>query len=175
MEERQDLISRQVAIDALRDAENHAFNSFYKGLAKAHKIIADLPSVQPDHVANISKKVEGDCISRQMAIDAMKDALDPHIVQFVKSKMAIEALPSAQPEPHWIPCSERLPENEYVLISKKPTMISGDKWSVAIAVRMADPRSGKIQWRDSGFGVIQDDKVLAWMPMPIPYCGGYGE
>lgn len=48
MEERQDLISRQVAIDALRDAENHAFNSFYKGLAKAHKIIADLPSVQPD-------------------------------------------------------------------------------------------------------------------------------
>ena len=75
----------------------------------------------------------------------------------------------------WIPCSERLPENEYVLISKKPTMISGDKWSVAIAVRMADPRSGKIQWRDSGFGVIQDDKVLAWMPMPIPYCGGYGE
>ena len=28
----------------------------------------------------------------------MKDALDPHIVQFVKSKMAIEALPSAQPK-----------------------------------------------------------------------------
>ena len=93
----------------------------------------------------------------------------------ISRKMAVEALPSAQPEPHWIPCSERLPENEYVLISKKPTMISGDKWSVAIAVRMADPRSGKIQWRDSGFGVIQDDKVLAWMPMPIPYCGGYGE
>ena len=35
-------------------------------------------------------------INRQMAIDAMKDALDPHIVQFVKAKMAIEALPSAQ-------------------------------------------------------------------------------
>ena len=30
-------------------------------------------------------------IDRQMAIDAMKDALDPHIVQFVKSKMAIES------------------------------------------------------------------------------------
>ena len=28
-------------------------------------------------------------------------------------------LPSAQPEPHWVPCSERLPEEEYVLISKK--------------------------------------------------------
>ena len=44
------LISRQAAIDALRDAENHAFNSFYKGLAKAHKIIADLPSAQPDAI-----------------------------------------------------------------------------------------------------------------------------
>lgn len=44
----EDYISRQAAIDALRDAENHAFNSFYKGLIKAHKIIADLPSVQPE-------------------------------------------------------------------------------------------------------------------------------
>ena len=43
-----DLISRQDAIDALRDAENHAFNSYYQGLKKAHKIIAGLPSAQPD-------------------------------------------------------------------------------------------------------------------------------
>ena len=43
-----DVISRQAALDALRDAENHAFNSFYKGLIKAHKIIADLPSAQPE-------------------------------------------------------------------------------------------------------------------------------
>ena len=43
-----DVISRQAAIDALREAENHAFNSFYKGLKKAHKIIANLPSAQPE-------------------------------------------------------------------------------------------------------------------------------
>ena len=72
-------------------------------------------------------------------------------------------------QPQWIPCSERLPEDEYVLISKKPTKISGSKWSVAIAIRTADPRSRKIQWRDSGFGIIQDDKVLAWMPLPDPW------
>ncbi len=72
----------------------------------------------------------------------------------------------------WIPCSKKLPsdsEDEYVLISKKPTKISGSKWSVAIAIRTADPRSRKIQWRDSGFGIIQDDKVLAWMPLPEPW------
>ena len=82
--------------------------------------------------------------------------------------------PEVKPEPHWVPCSERLPEDEYVLISKKPTKISGDKWCVAIAIRTADPRSRKIQWRDSGFGVIQDDKVLAWMPLPDPYREGEG-
>lgn len=71
----------------------------------------------------------------------------------------------------WIPVSRELPEDEYVLISKKPSKISGDKWSVAIAIRTADSRNGKIQWRDSGFGVIQDDKVLAWMPLPERYRG----
>lgn len=43
-----DCVSRQDAIDALKDAKNHAFNSFYDGLIKARKIIAKLPSVQPD-------------------------------------------------------------------------------------------------------------------------------
>lgn len=84
-------------------------------------------------------------------------------------------MPTIEPErktERWIPCSERLPEDEYVLVSKKPTKISGRKWSVDIATRTSDPRSGKIQWRDIGFGVIQDDKVLAWMPLPEPYSPG---
>lgn len=83
-------------------------------------------------------------------------------------KMAIAAL-EKQEQDKWIPVSVRLPEDEYVLISKKPTKLSGSKWSVGIAIRIADPRSGKIQWRDSGFGVIQDDKVLAWQPLPESY------
>lgn len=36
-------IRKQDAIEEIRKAENHAFNSFYKGLVKAHKIVADLP------------------------------------------------------------------------------------------------------------------------------------
>lgn len=90
---------------------------------------------------------------------------DSLIVAVRKAFDALEAHEKRQ----WIPVTERLPEDEYVLISKKPTKISGSKWSVAIAIRTADPRSRKIQWRDSGFGVIQDDKVLAWMPLPEPY------
>ena len=120
------------------------------------------------------KWIMSELINRQMVIDALKkisfsywfecgeylseDVREMKIISSNKALEVIGALPSAQPEPHWIPCSERLPENEYVLISKKQTMISGDKWSVAIAVRMADPRSGKIQWRDSGFGVYRTIK-----------------
>ena len=120
-----------------------------------------------------------DLISRQAAIEVI-DAVFP--VNPMKSEYAqgiacgaalaktyVEQLPSAQPEQRWIPCSERLPEDEYVLISKKPTKISGDKWNVTIAIRTADPRSRKIQWRDIGFGVIQDDKVLAWQALPQTY------
>jgi len=75
-------------------------------------------------------------------------------------------------KPQWISCSERLPENEYVLISKKPTKLTGSKWCVTIAIRTTDPRSGKINWMDIGFGVIQEEDVLAWMPLPEPYKGG---
>ena len=39
-----------------------------------------------------------DMISREKAIEAVKDALNPNIVSFVKAKIAIENLPSAQPE-----------------------------------------------------------------------------
>lgn len=96
-------------------------------------------------------------------VTELRDAMKADI------KHDIEALPSAQPEQRWISVSEKLPEDEYVLISKKPTKLSGSKWSVGIGIRTADPRSGKIQWRDSGFGIIQDDKVLAWRPLPEPY------
>jgi len=70
----------------------------------------------------------------------------------------------------WIPCSERLPEEDvYVLISKKPSPISGNKFSVTIGMRYINRRSKKAEWRDSGFGYLSDDKVLAWMPLPEPY------
>lgn len=41
-----DLISRQAALDALRDAQNYAVNSYHQGLIRAHKIITDLPPVK---------------------------------------------------------------------------------------------------------------------------------
>ena len=133
-------------------------------------------SIPAETGKNDEDRTSGDCISRQQAIDEIHEDADWLASQgsdwqgerMERDKSILMSLPSVQPETNcsefpnnWIPCSERMPEEEYVLISKKPTKISGDKWSVAIAIRMADPRSRKIQWRDSGFGIIPDDKVLA--------------
>ena len=121
------------------------------------------------------ERVMDDCISRQAMLDGIDKLIKIHFdrtVVLYKARKVAEDLPSVQPEQRWIPCSERLPEDEYVLISKKPSKISGDKWCVAIAIRTADSRSRKIQWRDSGFGIIPDDKVLAWMPLPEAYQEG---
>jgi len=56
-----------------------------------------------------------DLISREKAIEAVKDALNPNIVSFVKAKMALEALPSAQPETH----EERAKTHACDLISRQ--------------------------------------------------------
>ena len=46
-----------------------------------------------------------DLISRQVAIRVASGYCHPANIA-----KELEKLPSAQPEPHWIPCSERLPE-----------------------------------------------------------------
>lgn len=112
---------------------------------------------------------------RPIDADELKKDLTRFYDNEVTAKQLIDEQPTIEPEQRWIPCGERLPEDKYVLISKKPSKISGDKWCVAVAIRTADSRSRKIQWRDSGFGIIPDDKVLAWMPLPEPYQRGEQE
>ncbi len=67
-------------------------------------------------------------------------------------------LPSAEPEPRWIPVTERLPEEcgDY-LITKE-----------TIGWNMLTCRTIDISYFDSGF-VWHKPKVLAWMPLPEPY------
>ena len=122
-----------------------------------------------------------DPIERQAAIDAFglsertrkyggdHSGYDTRMLYEIQD--ILEELPPAQPEQRWIPCSERLPDEGYVLISKKPKKYFDGGRCVTIAIRMEDPRSRKVNWRDIGFGVIPDDNVLAWTPLPEPYRG----
>ena len=67
-----DCISREAAIDALRDAENHAFNSYYKGLIAAHKIIANLPSVTLTPKPKTGKWIEEDVFDGELVYRCSK-------------------------------------------------------------------------------------------------------
>ena len=51
-----------------------------------------------------------DLISRQAAIDDLHGRDPSQIWDTADIEVWINALPSAQPEQQWIPCSERLPE-----------------------------------------------------------------
>lgn len=111
-----------------------------------------------------------DLIERQAAIDALKYTWDGMVVHVFD---VIEQLPSAQPEPHWIPCSERLPEKyKYVLTtytiqpwrSKKPKRFvhiaewMGDGWASPIDEYLVRDEVAKIRY-------------LAWMPLPELWRG----
>lgn len=110
-----DCSSKQAAIDALKDAESHVFNAFYKGLVKALKIVADLPSVQPEpkpdengsepfgNAEKLGNRTTDDLISRQAAIDAAIEAADDWDGGYSRSReetitKRLSALPSVQPE-----------------------------------------------------------------------------
>ena len=45
-----------------------------------------------------AQDADSDTISRKAAIEALKEAFNPSITNFVKAKIAIDNLPSAQPE-----------------------------------------------------------------------------
>lgn len=129
-----------------------------------------------------------DCISRQAAIDALcavcgkacdkskfvYNAPQDEQVILCPEHYCLCTLPSAQPEPQWIPCSERLPEekdagilkklgtekrSEYVLATVE---VKGERMTVT-----ACTYDGKWDWNMKY--AFPDFKVVAWMPLPEPY------
>ena len=109
-----------------------------------------------------------DLISRQAAIDAfMKATSDGD--KFDWCKWVLKQVPSEQPEPKWIPCSERLPEHpendDYYLVTIQCEHYDG--WD--------DYVTGFAEWTKHGWDelscYIGQIKVIAWMPLPKPYGG----
>ena len=114
-----------------------------------------------------------DLISRQAAIDALHqwfaDGFEEdrwwnstHVLA------ALEGLPSAELEQQWIPCSERLPEDE-----RRVLILNDDNLYMIGFVKETD--WGK-EWRYQ-FDMYDDDvyeeeeqgKIIAWRSLPKPY------
>ena len=85
-----------------------------------------------------------------------------------KCEHAIEDAPTIQPEPHWIPVTERLPEESgQYLITVKYEHVDGYE---DIYAEHGDWSDGK--WDMFGFGHCgKVEDIVAWMPLPEPYKG----
>ena len=105
------------------------------------------------------------CISRQAAIDELEERLQANgysdirlVSELNRSIGYIMRLPSAQTEPQWIPCSERLPEAEkevfVYLFTDRPYIAWIDDLGI---------------WRTNDFIVDKEDEPKAWMSPPEPY------
>lgn len=157
----------KVAIEALKAQSKHDQNTMSK---------------QQD-LETLSIKAEETCedvISRQDAIDAVEFGITYAKVlnketgevmelfkksneELQKAVDRIEALPSAEPEQRWIPCSERLPENDERVLA---TTAWGE---VTIAERIYPPINDTCWFIHDGNTNATIDDVVAWMPLQEPY------
>jgi hypothetical protein len=88
------------------------------------------------------------------------------------AEVAIKALPSAQPEPQWIPCSERLPEDgERVLATHLGGVIPDRQVIEHIYANGKFVQGWDMDMNMSSptFGQRYMGAVIAWMPLPEPY------
>ena len=97
----------------------------------------------------------------------------------IPSEVITGELPSAQPEQQWIPCSERLPEEDTeVLISYRYKEGEGDTDHVNIDITSygtvcfggREIHTLK-EWRQPFDYFHANYEVIAWMPLPEPYRG----
>ena len=79
-------------------------------------------------------------------------------------------LSSVQPEPQWIPCSERLPEKYENYLA---TMDDGDVQECTYSPEKNTPfmRGGWSTCEADGIVYLDIAEVIAWTPLPEAYKG----
>lgn len=161
-----------------------------EALVKESQVLAkDLPDT---NVGNCSETPNNsDSISRQAAIDEIDEwikafrenghkesAADARLI-----KDGIIQLPSAQPEPQWIPCTlrpltadekEENPDWDCILVGRLPD----DGQMILVTINIVGHESVQCDtyydddgsYLESGYEI--GTEATAWMPMPAPYRGG---
>ena len=73
----------------------------------------------------------------------------------------IKEMPTVNPEPQWIPCSERPPEEEgFYLVTLE------HEYGAETNIRFFKYENGELYWSKWG-----NENITAWMPKPEPYKG----
>ena len=127
-----------------------------------------------------------DLISRQAAIDALEkipvrefkktDGLLDALISIGQVYRALKQLPSVQPEPQWIPCSERLPEceQEVLICTMKRVYVSkktGMEWYKEPVITPAIYEDGsmlevnsKWRWEDIDYAGWDEEEDCGIIP-----------
>lgn len=90
----------------------------------------------------------------------------------------IEELQPAQPEPQWIPCSERLPEDGKRVLATHLGGLNPDRQVIEHVYANGKFTMGwdmDMNMDSPTFGQRYMGEVIAWMPLPEPYRGGEQE
>lgn len=94
---------------------------------------------------------------------------------------AIDDAPEANPEPKWIPCSERLPEEGkdvlvtvyFMGLEQKYSTGWNDHIKPSYYVDLASHIDGEWHCASDEYKIaLKRNKVIAWMPLPEPYKEG---
>lgn len=111
------------------------------------------------------------------------DPMDKALYNFAMSR--INEQPTVQPEPKWIPCSERLPEkygwymctlkdyrvNTYYWNNKGEWIDNGKKHFFEL-YNISSRYTGEDITAEQEGSVYWTDWVIAWMPLPEPWKEG---
>ena len=113
-------------------------------------------------------------IEKQAAIDAAKHAW----AKGLEPSQYIEIIPPAQPEPHWIPVSERMPEEHEWIGTKKFGTTMSDEVYVTFENSKGERFTKHLHFHNGELSRydkthmdawFKDYKPIAWMPLPEPY------
>ena len=179
MSQKDNLISRQAAIDKFEPwLKVRGYSEGELNMLKAVLYeLRFLPSVQPEILAcgegelNVPDTNVGDMIHSQAAIDALGERPMVWVEsdyelgarnQYDADVLALETVPSVQPEQQWIPCSESLPEDEQpILFSTTTGRVHQGRFHRDNSVNRWYSSLDKMR--------AYNNVVNAWMPLPEPY------
>ena len=121
-----------------------------------------------------------DLLERWSVAETRKEELIKAVMADVVTPIIV-LQPTIEPEPHWIPCNERLPD--YEGYDEVLTTVNGRAENVRYinaVITNAEYDDTDKQWYINGCAakwvarngkVMSDVDVLAWMPLPEPWKG----
>ena len=112
--------------------------------------------------------IDADALIESLSKNCPEDTMAEAIVEIFKA--CVDNEPTINPEPHWIPCSSKLPNAEY-----------GESDNVLATCGYRDVEDGSIRLIRTLYfnggnwcyptGETYLEKVYAWMPLPEPWRG----